>query len=353
MTQPDPAENAAAVRAAAIAKAQLNRLVTASRRAAQSGRDPSRRPLVTIAVRSCNQGAFVADCISAIIDQDYDNIELIVIDDGSSDGSVAMIETMIWQCRARFARFEFRVRESRGPARTLNEAVYWARGTYFSLISADDVPHATKTSALVRELERETRGVYGVFAGASLIDEHGRRVGVREPAEGYYGFEDIVLRRHDILAPCQMLVLEKLKQVAPIPADVDVEDWYLLLSLTRRGGRLKVVSGTLLGDRQHETVASEPSARTLESHRRVLDYFADSAFYDVAVAQCCLAAALDDAGTSKHLAVQSLRTGLRHSKSILLSGAFLRLVGKLLVPNAALRALRRSRTAPPRRVTPA
>lgn len=335
MTHGDSFGAAASIRAAAVAKAQLQRLLKASRRAAEANQDPAPRPLVTIAIPSYNHAAFVAECIRSVIDQDYDNIELIIIDDGSTDGSAAIIEAMAPQCRARFSRFEIRARENRGLANTLNEAVDWAKGTYFSLIASDDILFPQKTTVLVRELERETGRIAGVFAGGSLIDEQGRAIGFMSPPAQSYAFDDIILRRHSIMAPCQMLVLEKVKRAGPIPSGLYIEDWYLWLALTRRGDRLKVIEGKLVGYRQHGTNISKNAAKMFEGRKRVLDHFADSQFYDVAMAKCCLMAAMDHSSTSKTVSVHLLGTGLRHSRRILLTWSFARLLGHLLVPRSA------------------
>ncbi|MBB4004825.1 glycosyltransferase family 2 protein [Aurantimonas endophytica] len=300
-------------------------------------------PLVTIAIPSYNHERYIGECIASIIAQDYANIELIIIDDGSSDGSRAAIEALVPQCHARFARFEFRTRENRGLAATLNEAVDWARGRYFSLIASDDLMLASKTSVLVGRIEQADADVAGVFAGGNLIDEEGRRVGLLAPPERSYRFEDIILRHHFLVAPSQLLVLEKLRQVGPVPSDLYIEDWYLWLALTRNGDRLQAIGDPLIGYRQHAANMSKKVGKMLASRAQILGYHADSPFYDVAMAKCYLAAAMDHSATSKRLSLQSLSAAFGHSRRILWSRSLPRLIGKLLVPNAGLRILKQRR----------
>lgn len=52
-------------------------------------------PLVSIVIPCYNHENFVQECIQSVIDQTYQNIELIIIDDGSKDGSVEKIQEMI------------------------------------------------------------------------------------------------------------------------------------------------------------------------------------------------------------------------------------------------------------------
>ncbi|MCD6061882.1 MAG: glycosyl transferase family 2, partial [Moraxellaceae bacterium] len=103
-------------------------------------------PLVSVALPCYNHERYVQQCIQSIIDQDYPNLELILIDDGSRDGSVEKMRAMLPACEARFTRFEFRARPNVGLAATLNEMLEWCQGEYFSAVASDDamLPHKTR-----------------------------------------------------------------------------------------------------------------------------------------------------------------------------------------------------------------
>ena len=104
----------------------------------------SNQPLVSVVIPCYNHEQFVQDCIQSVIDQTYQNIELIIIDDGSKDGSVEKIQEMIPACQERFIRFEFRYRPNKGLSATLNEALDWCEGIYFSALASDDYYHKDK-----------------------------------------------------------------------------------------------------------------------------------------------------------------------------------------------------------------
>ena len=99
----------------------------------------SEQPLVSIVIPSYNHERFIRDSIKSVIDQSYQNIELIIIDDGSTDVSVEKIQELIPLCEKRFTRFEFRHRPNKGLSATLNEALEWAQGEYFSSLASDDI----------------------------------------------------------------------------------------------------------------------------------------------------------------------------------------------------------------------
>ncbi|MCT9980720.1 glycosyltransferase family 2 protein [Acinetobacter sp. I-MWF] len=110
------------------------------------------QPLVSIVIPCYNHENFVQDCIQGLVNQTYKNIELIIIDDGSKDDSIIKIQEMITKCRNRFIRFEFRHRSNKGLSTTLNEALEWCEGDYWSICSSDDFYHENKVSIQVEYL---------------------------------------------------------------------------------------------------------------------------------------------------------------------------------------------------------
>lgn len=94
----------------------------------------NQKPLVSVVIPCYNHENYVQECIKSAIEQDYENIELIIIDDGSKDESVNKIQELVPGCEKRFCRFEFRTRPNKGLCKTLNEAL--ARISHSPLSSA-------------------------------------------------------------------------------------------------------------------------------------------------------------------------------------------------------------------------
>ena len=133
-------------------------------------------PLVSVVIPCYNHEKYICDCIQSVLEQDYKNVELIIIDDGSKDNSIQQIQSMISACEKRFVRFEFRNREIKGVAASLNEGLDWAKGKYFTVIASDDLMAKHKIPSLVNHLESSNNN-YGVaFGDASFIDEYGERL---------------------------------------------------------------------------------------------------------------------------------------------------------------------------------
>ena len=84
-------------------------------------------PLVSLFIPAFNHEKYVAECIESVINQEYQNIELIIIIDGSKDSTHDVIINYEQKCRGRFVNFEYRNRENMGLSATLNEMVAWSQ----------------------------------------------------------------------------------------------------------------------------------------------------------------------------------------------------------------------------------
>ncbi|WP_242218912.1 glycosyltransferase [Shinella zoogloeoides] len=188
-------------------------------------------PLVTICIPSYNHAQFVGESIQSILDQTYLNIELIIIDDGSADNSAEIIRSYIEACQRRFARFEFRSRLNKGLSATLNEALEWAQGEYFSPLASDDAALPEKIAFLVREL-RHRNDLAGAFGAVEMINDQGKSLGVRGQ-RGEWIFTDIFLGTARLQAPASLLKTEILRSVGGFSEDVIIEDWDMWLKITK------------------------------------------------------------------------------------------------------------------------
>ena len=79
------------------------------------------------------------ETIKSVIDQTYQNIELIIIDDGSKDNTWQKIQELKDICQKRFTRFVAQTQQNQGVTITLNKAVPLCKGKYISIIASDDL----------------------------------------------------------------------------------------------------------------------------------------------------------------------------------------------------------------------
>lgn len=94
--------------------------------------------LISIIIPAYNHENYVGPAIRSAIDQTYHNLELLVVDDGSSDGTWEAVKSLEADCRERFRRVELIRQENRGICETLNTLLEAARGEYFLRLDSDD-----------------------------------------------------------------------------------------------------------------------------------------------------------------------------------------------------------------------
>jgi glycosyltransferase involved in cell wall biosynthesis len=93
-------------------------------------------PFVTVLLSAYNSEAFLAQALDSILAQEFDRFEVVTIDDGSTDGSVAILE----RYAARDSRVRvFTLESNRGISAALNEGLAHARGDYIAKLDADDM----------------------------------------------------------------------------------------------------------------------------------------------------------------------------------------------------------------------
>jgi glycosyltransferase involved in cell wall biosynthesis len=127
-------------------------------------------PLVSIVTPSYNQAHFLETTIRSVLDQDYPNLEYIIIDGGSTDGSRQIIERYS-------SRLAWWVSErDQGQTDAINKGFAVARGEILAWLNSDDTyqPHAIKEAVAFLQAHPEVGMVYG---DANLIDEAGQVIG--------------------------------------------------------------------------------------------------------------------------------------------------------------------------------
>ena len=121
---------------------------------------------MSIVTPAFNQAEYLVQTIESVLAQNYPRLEYIVLDDGSSDDTPAIL-----------ARYEGRIRHERhanvGQARTLNKGWKMARGSLIGYLSSDDCLHPQAVSRLVLTLANRPDAMVA-YCDFELIDAAGR-----------------------------------------------------------------------------------------------------------------------------------------------------------------------------------
>lgn len=239
-----------------------------------------------------NHEQFVQDSIQSVIDQTYLNIELIIIDDGSKDSSVYKIQQMIPACEQRFTRFEFRSRPNKGLSATLNEALEWCEGEYYSALASDDKIYKEKISKQIVFFEKNSN-VAGVFGCVTADGNVELAKSCLKPKIKIYGFRDVFLHNAYIVAPTQLLKLDVIKEVGGFPSNLIIEDWFLWLEITKKGYNLIFVDEVYAVYRRHSGNMSANYSKMMDARIEVLKLYENEFDYKKALACAFLVSAND------------------------------------------------------------
>ncbi|NNP75077.1 glycosyl transferase family 2 [Acinetobacter sp. Ac_3412] len=238
------------------------------------------QPLVSVVIPCYNHMHYVHDCIKSVIDQTYQNIELIIIDDGSKDHSIEKIRELINICEQRFIRFEFRHRANKGLSATLNEALSWCRGEYYSIIASDDMMLSEKIMKQANFLKESDHKVAGVFGGYHLIDDDNNVIETALKDQKKYNFNDVFLHNFDLPAPTALLRLNAVKEVGGYAENLKIEDWYMWLKLTEKGNSLIYLNEVFVNYRSHGSNISKNLEIMNVERRKVIDCFKNNKLYN-------------------------------------------------------------------------
>jgi glycosyltransferase involved in cell wall biosynthesis len=201
--------------------------------------DAATAPLVSVLIPAYNHERFVQRCLDSVLEDPYPAKEIVIIDDGSSDGTAGRIAEWMERHRDEIA-IEFVARENRGIAATLNELAARARGEFLRLGASDDYLLPGGFRALVDYLV-EHPGKGAVIGDSVVIDHDGRKLhdsGMRDlhhANKRLYrsgdGIRRAVISQWAVGGPVTLIRRSVLETVGRWSEGLRVDDWDLFLRL--------------------------------------------------------------------------------------------------------------------------
>lgn len=227
----------------------------------------SQAPLVSIVVPAYNHARFLRQAIESVLAQTHPNVELIVLDDGSTDDTAKIL--------AGFGdRFRWESQSNMGQAATLNKGWAMANGNIVGYLSADDYLHP---DAVARGLEvlRTSPSTILVYPDFDQVDEEGRHIRSISTPE----FDYMKMLVHGTCPPGPGALLSKAAlhdaggwdpSFKRVP---DYECW-LRLGLRGRFRRIPQVLGYYRIHREGQSFSPVSEARADEQARAIAKLFA-------------------------------------------------------------------------------
>ena len=126
-------------------------------------------PLVSVILPTFNRGIYILEAINSVLSQTLQNFELIVVDDGSTDNTRSVLESI------RDERVICIYQGNRGRSAARNKAIHHSRGKYIAFLDSDDLYLPDKLLIQTRFLELNP-AIHMVYTDAACIDEAGRSI---------------------------------------------------------------------------------------------------------------------------------------------------------------------------------
>jgi len=198
-------------------------------------------PLVSIGIPNFNYAHYVTQALNSVAGQDYENIEVIIIDDFSTDNSIQVIENWIQNYSGSFKILFLKNTANSGLTKICNQLLRSASGKYIQFLDADDWILPGKISKQVELLETVNDAAL-VYSDVAIINENGKLTG--EDYLGRIGYEKSEMPSGSIHQqlfdfnfiplPSVLVVKRLIDEAGGFDELLGVQDYYMWLKLTEK-----------------------------------------------------------------------------------------------------------------------
>ncbi len=220
-----------------------------------TGAAAQRDPLVSIIIPTFNRKHFIADAIDSCLAQTYENCEIIVVDDGSSDGTADFL-------RERYGdRIELFTQVNQGPGIARNCGIAAARGEFIHFLDADDQLHERKIEIGIDVFKRHPQ-VSVIYTHFQFVATDGTTPLETPPFERFSDDVFCELLRTTgchILISSSMYRNDALRAIGGFADDAEfrsAEDWDLFLRLAAEY-QFHAIDQRLVYRRMHDRMMSD------------------------------------------------------------------------------------------------
>ena len=191
-----------------------------------------------------NSEKYIAEAIESVIKQIYENWELIIVDDCSTDNTKAIIQ--------RYAQKDKRIKlislaKNKGVADARNIAIQKANGDYIAFLDSDDIWKTEKTEKQIQILNNSNADI--TYTAYFMIDETGKIIKERKVKETIT-LKDL-LKENSVIFSSVLCKKESIENTV-FKSKLYHEDYVFLLDLARNGKSFKGINERLVQYRVHQ-----------------------------------------------------------------------------------------------------
>ena len=188
---------------------------------------------ISVVIPTYNRAYCIEKSIYSVLNQSYSNLEIIVVDDGSTDNTKKVISS-IKDKRVKYIKIDKNV----GPARARNEGIKRAKGEYIAFQDSDDIWHNNKLEEQYKVINNNPECQL-VFCKYKVITEDNKMVPEEDffdVAKYKYGMFEILLNENKIGTPAILVRKNMIEKVGGFNDNIStLEDWELCLRIAEQG----------------------------------------------------------------------------------------------------------------------
>lgn len=140
-------------------------------------------PTISVIIPLYNHEKFVKEAVNSVLKQSFQDFELIIINDGSTDNSENIIKNI------KDERIKYFYQENQGAHNAINRGIRLSRGKYISILNSDDAYYPERFEETLKIFESD-RSIRAVFSYIELINEEGNPIGLKKGADdNWLGFD--------------------------------------------------------------------------------------------------------------------------------------------------------------------
>lgn len=188
-------------------------------------------PLVSIAIPAYNHSTFIEDCLASVCAQTYPELELVIIDDGSTDNTFDVALRFLEPHRDRFRRLLLEQRKNHGVSANSNACIEACRGEWVHLLGSDDVLFPNKVERVQEFIENwNCSNLAMAHADCDYIGQDGNRVSRSkqksrpEPGPDFRAYRWLFLGEHYVFNPTIALHRETFLSAGGFDGGLSLED---------------------------------------------------------------------------------------------------------------------------------
>ncbi len=227
-------------------------------------------PLVTVYITNYNYGQYIQEAIDSVLNQTYNNLEIIIIDDGSTDDSKNTIENY-----SRNDNIKIIYQQNKGLNVTNNVAIRASDGKYIMRLDADDFLDPSAVEKMVSELESNSElGL--IFPDYYYVNEIGEIIG----QEKRHDFDnEVTLFDQPAHGACTLIRKDNLVAVGGYNESYNCQDGYELWVKFISHYKVTNYSEPLFYYRQHGKNLTKSEDRILETRAKINSNYVKSQNY--------------------------------------------------------------------------